>query len=51
MNHDALIEQLRVWAETLEHEAQAPVDGVVVHRVVAGLRQVADDLERDQEPG
>jgi hypothetical protein len=52
-NHVALIEQMRVWADTLEREGDYRGYGKgavavyqAVHRVIAGLRQTADDLER-----
>jgi hypothetical protein len=52
-NHVALIEQMRVWAGTLEDEVDHRIYGAggnamhqAVHRVISGLRQTADDLER-----
>lgn len=42
-----LIEQLRIWAADLEAPVDVVTHAAIVERVIAGLREVAADLERE----
>lgn len=56
MNHDALIEQLRAWADALAAATPMRTDDgrardhqtITLAHVITAMREVADDLERDQ---
>lgn len=45
--HEPLIEQLRAWADTLEDRNTDAIDRA---KVIKGMRETADDLERDSAP-
>jgi hypothetical protein len=53
MNYDAMIEQLRAWADELETAVKpltTAAGSLRIARTIAGMREVAADLERDQVP-
>lgn len=58
MNYDAIIEQLRAWADTLSQINRGVLGPVVLSHdaaahlavTIVGMRQMADDLEVHQDP-